>query len=193
MIRAILTRYSLIIMIAFVVSATPAFGYDGVPTWLTQAASSGAPVYEKDVPIVVLHTEQVSTIGNDGKLVTVTNYAIKVLTRDGRRFAVAREYYLASSGKIREINAWLIRPDGTTKQYDKKSIVDVISDDEDVYNEGRIKMIDATDDVEVGSIFGYTSESEESPLFFQDRWEFQSRFPTIRSRFSLNLPTGWTA
>ena len=193
MIRAFSIRIFPVIAFAILSIAIPTFGYDGVPSWLSQAASSGVPVYDKEVPLVVLHTEQISTLGNDGKIVTRTNYAIKVLTRDGRRFAVAREFYLASFGKIRDMNAWVIRPDGTTKEYDKKSIIDIISDDEDVYNEGRVKVINATDDVEVGSVFGYTSESEETPLFYQDRWEFQDRFPTIRSRFALNLPAGWTA
>lgn len=192
MIRAISIRISLIAALAIccVVSVS---AFDGVPSWLSQAASSSVPTYDKDVPLVVLHTEQISSLGGDGKIVTVTNYAIKVLTRDGRRFAVAREFYLASFGKIREMNAWIIRPDGSTKQYDKKSIVDIISDDEDVYNEGRVKVINAIDDTEVGTVFGYTAESEDTPLFYQDRWEFQSRFPTIRSRYSLNLPSGWNA
>jgi len=166
---------------------------ESVPNWFRQAASANVPTYEKDVPAVVLHDEQQVSLGNDGKLVTVENYAVKLLNREGRNFAIARAFYLVSSGKVREIEAWLIRSDGSTKVYDKKSILDVIADPDDVYNEGRIKVIDASGDVDVGYTFGYTVISEDSPLFYQDVWEFQGRLPTLVSRYTLNLPASWKA
>jgi len=166
---------------------------DGIPQWLSQASAGAVPAYEKDVPAVVLLNEQIVSLENDGKLVTTENFAIRVLTRDGRRFAIARAFYLASAGKVRSIDAWLIRSDKTTKEYTKQQVLDVIADDEDVYNEGRVKIIDATDDVDVNSIFAFSVVTEENPLFYQDRWEFQNRLPTIRSRYALNLPSGWTA
>ena len=61
------------------------------------------------------------------------------------------------------------------------------------YNEGRIKIIDASDDVDTGYIFGYTVVSEDQPLFYQDNWSFQERLPTLLSRYSLSLPSGWKA
>ena len=106
---------------------------------------------------------------------------------------MASVYYLVSSGKVRDMDAWLIRPDGTTKSYDKKSILDIISDPDDVYNEGRVKIIDASDDVDTGYIFGYTIISEDQPLFYQDIWSFQERLPTLASRYTLSLPSGWKA
>jgi hypothetical protein len=89
--------------------------------------------------------------------------------------------------------AYLIRPDGTTKKYDKKSVVDIISDPDDVYNEYRVKLIDATADVDTGFVFGYTVVSEDTPLFYQDTWTFQDRLPTLDSRYSLAMPAGWKA
>ena len=124
---------------------------------------------------------------------TVENYAVKLLNREGRHFAVARAFYLVSAGKVRSIEAWLIRPDGSVKTYEKNAILDIIADPDDVYNEGRLKLIDASDDVDTGHIFGYTVVSEDVPLFYQDRWQFQSRLPTLVSRYSLNLPQGWKA
>jgi len=169
------------------------FADDVPPPWMTQAARGGTPTYDKDVPAVVLHNEQQVSLSVDGKLVTVENMAVKVLSREGRGHAVARAYYLVSSGKVREITAWIIRPDGTTKYYDKRTVLDVIADNDDVYNEGRVKLIDATGDVEVGYVFGYTVVSEDTPLFYQDTWGFQGRLPTLVSRYSLSLPMGWIA
>lgn len=163
------------------------------PAWMSQAAKASHPVYKNDVPAVVVLDEQQVTLGADGKLVTVENYAVKMLNREGRNYAIARAFYLVSAGKIREIQAWLIRSDGTTKSYDKSSILDIIADPDDVYNEGRIKVIDASGEVDTGHVFGYTVVSEDLPLFYQDNWTFQSRLPTLVSRYTLNLPAGWTA
>lgn len=166
---------------------------DDAPMWLKQAATATVPAYEKAVPAVVLHDEEQVTLNGDGKLVTVDNYAIKLLTREGKKHAIATAFYLVSSGKVRDIKAWIIRPDGTVKEYDKKAIFDRIADPDDVYNEGRIKVIDASGDVEIGYVFGYTTVSENTPLFYQDQWRFQNRLPTLLSRYSLSLPSGWTA
>ena len=166
---------------------------DAPPMWLKQAASIQSPGYDKDVPAVVLHSEQQITLGSDGKLTTVTNYAVRVLVREGRGYAMARAMYLVSSSNVRDIQAWLIRPNGTIHNFDKKSIVDVISDPDDVYNEYRVKIIDATGEADAGFVFGYTTTTEEHPLFYNDTWAFQDRLPTMVSRYTLNLPAGWKA
>ena len=133
--------------------ATAAYADSQPPAWMKQAAASSVPSYPKDVPAVALHQEQQVTLGSDGKLVTVENYAVKLLSRDGWYAAVARAFYLVSAGKIRSIEAWLIRSDGTVKNYEKNEILDIISDPDDVYNEGRLKVIDASREVDTGHIF----------------------------------------
>ncbi|MEP7213376.1 MAG: DUF3857 domain-containing protein [Acidobacteriota bacterium] len=173
--------------------ANVAFADEQPPQWLRQASTQAIPAYEKDVPGVVLYDEQQVSLGSDGKLVTVENHAVKLLTREGRYLAVAGVFYLVNSGKVRDMTAWLVRADGSVKVYDKKTIIDRISDPDDVYDEGRVKMIDGSNDIDVGQTFGYTVTSEESPLFYQDTWSFQKRLPTLISRYSLNLPQGWKA
>lgn len=166
---------------------------DDAPAWLKQAAAGSVPTYEKDVPGVVLIDDQQTSVATDSKVVTTENYAVRLLTREGRNLAIARKYYLVSSGKIKDIKAWIIRPDGTAKEYDKKSVLDLISDPDDVYNEGRIKVIDASEDVDAGYVFGYTIVAEDTALFYQDSWAFQGRLPTLLSRYTLSLPSAWTA
>jgi len=169
------------------------FGGDTPPSWMKQAATFSLPTYDKEVSAVVLYKEQVVTLGSDGVQVTTENYAVKILSREGRRHAVATALYLVSSGKVREIEGWLIRPDGSVKNYDKKSILDIISDPDDIYNEYRLKVIDGSDDADTGMVFGYTVVSEDRPLYFQEKWFSQDNLPTILSRYTLNLPSGWKA
>jgi hypothetical protein len=163
------------------------------PAWLRQASTVKAPTYEKDVPAVVLYNEHQVGLSADGNLISTENYAVKLLNREGREFAVAHALYLVSSGKVRDISGWIIRPDGSFKEYDKKSVLDIISDPDDVYNEYRVKVIDASNDVDTGFVFGYTVTEEEPALFYQDDWRFQGRLPTLQSRYSLSLPPGWKA
>lgn len=165
---------------------------DKAPGWLQQVARMNTPSYEKEVSAVVLHNEENVTLDKRGKLVTVERYAVKVLTREGRNYAVARAMYLVSSGKIKNIDAWLIRG-GSVKDYGKKEVVDIISDPDDVYNEYRMKIIDASDEADVGSVFGYTVVSEDVPLYYQTKWFPQFSLPTMTSKFTLNLPIGWKA
>ena len=82
---------------------------DEAPPWLQQAASVTSPTYDQDVPAVVLRNEQTVTVDSEGKVTTVSRYAIRVLTREGRRFATAAEGYLTKAGKVKDLRAWLIR------------------------------------------------------------------------------------
>jgi hypothetical protein len=184
--------FPLVVLLLSAVVATAAPG-DEVPAWLSQAAAANVPTFEKDVPAVVLHKEQVITFGTDGRITTLTNVAVRILVREGRAFASADQLYLTNSGKVREMRAWLISPNGTVKKYGKDNIVDVIEDPNDIYNEYRVMSIDAKNDADVGSVFGYEAISEERPLFHQDVWLFQNRLPTLLSRYTLNLPNGWRA
>jgi len=184
---------SLIFAAATLLFATFTVSAADAPPWLRQAAQAPIPAYENDVDAVVLYREESVSLEGNGNLVTTERYAVKVLTRDGRRDAVGVAFYLSNFGKVRDIAGWLIAPGGTVRAYGKKDVIDRISDTDDVYDEGRVKIIDASRDADVGYVFGYTVTSEEKPLFFQSRWAFQDNHPTLTSRFSLMLPSGWKA
>jgi hypothetical protein len=176
----------------FIASLT-ALADDSPPSWMKQAAATSVPTFDKEVSAVVLYNEELVTLGNDGVMTTTENYAVRILSREGRKKAIATALYLVSSGKVRDIEGWLIRPDGTSKNYDKKTVLDIISDPDDVYNEYRVKIIDGSDDADAGYVFGYTIVSEDRPLYFQEKWFSQDNLPTLMSRYTLNLPTGWKA
>ncbi len=166
---------------------------DDAPMWLRQAAKVSLPAYEKDLPAVVLQREQHMTVTEDGRITTVTQFAVRILIREGRGYAGAREYYESDAGKVREMHAWLIRPSGQVRKYGKADIIDAVEDPNDVYNESRVKMIDASDEAEAGAIFGYQATTEERSIFSQDVWSFQNRLPALASQYTLTLPSGWSA
>lgn len=163
------------------------------PGWLRQAASVKVPEYDKDVTAVVLRKEEEVSVNSDGRLTSIQRYAIKILNEEGRRRAIARARYLTSASKVNDFDGWVIFPDGTDKDYGKKETLDIIADPDDVYNEGRVKVIDAVRDVDVGCVFGFEAETESPSLFYQDIWHFQTSLPTLYSRYILNLPDDWKA
>ncbi|HET9789109.1 MAG TPA: DUF3857 domain-containing protein, partial [Pyrinomonadaceae bacterium] len=132
------------------------------------------------------------TVGEDGRVVTVSSYAVRILNQDGRKSAVARVGYQTDTGKVRDFRAWLIRLGGSTKIYGKDQIVDE-ADLNDVYEESRSKKIVARDDAEPGSVFGFQVTTEVRPFFNQTIWFFQDTDPVLSSKLTLVLPTGWRA
>ena len=179
-------------ILMFAVSASAAPG-DETPQWVQQAATIKIPDYDKDVPAVVLVDDQLTTIGSDGRNTEVYNYAVRILRREGRGFAVAHAGYNTDYGKIKDFRAWLIRPGSEAKRYGKDDILDAAGDLNDVYNEYRVKSISAADDADTGAVFAYSYTREERSVFSQDSWAFQSSLPVINSRYNLTLPEGWRA
>lgn len=175
-------------------SRTAAAAGDDVPAWLKAAAASTAPAYDKRVKAVVLHHERNVTVGDDGRVVTSTNYAVRVLSREGREEATAHALYLNGAGKVRELKAWLLRPGGEVRKYGKDETVDMALNAEDVYDEARLRVISARDEAEApGTVFGYQSVTEERTVFSQDGWDFQDELPALVTRYTVTLPTGWRA
>jgi transglutaminase-like putative cysteine protease len=190
-----LTGFTILALAAMLLTSAPARAAvgDDAPAWLRQAAAAKTPDYERDVPAVVLLNDCNVVVSDDGRVVRTTNYAVKILTREGRKAARAIEEYLTDSGKVRDLKAWVINPSGSVRKYGKDQTLDVAIDD-DVYNEVRKRAIVAEDDVEgPGAVFGYESVVEERTIFSQDSFDFQEGPPALDSRYTLTLPAGWRA
>ena len=166
---------------------------DDAPSWLRQLASVPEAVQDKRIPAVVLLSEQTIRVEEDGKVTTSERQAVRILSKEGRDVAVALVHYLTDTGKVRDMRAWMIRPGGTVKKYGKDETVDLAAAPNDVFNDVRIKLIAARDDAEPGAVFGYEWTAEDRSVFTQFDWQFQDRFPTLTSRFTITVPTGWRA
>src|SRR6266850_1898330 len=180
----------LVMLVALSVNASPG---DDVPSWLQQAASVKLSAYDKDVPAVVLVDEGTINIDADGRVNTVYNFAIRILRREGREYAVGHVGYIPDSSKVKELHAWLIRANGEVKKYGKDDIVDLAGATNDVYNEYRLKKVSASSEADAGMVFAYSYATEDRSVFSQDDWAFQSSIPVISSRYTLALPAGWRA
>jgi hypothetical protein len=161
------------------------------PQWLRAAVA--AP--HRNVPgaTVVLLDDVDVTVTADGRLRTVRRYAIRLNDREGRTAARIREVYIAGSGRVTDLHGWLIRASGGTRDLDGDRALDAAIVDNDVYNEVRIRVLDASTEIQPGDVFGAEMESEERLLFAQVEWPLQERWPVSLVRRRLTLPAGWTA
>jgi hypothetical protein len=179
--------------LAFLLLNRQAEGSEEPPQWLRQAASANLPVYDKKVPAVVLLDERKITVDDGLRVTTDSRHAVRLLSREGRTAAIAREIYRTDTGKVRELHAWLIRPSGEVKRYGKDQALDVALVNNDIYNQVRFKLIDTGNDADSGAVFGYESSTEDRSIFTQFEWQFQRRLPTLLSRCALTLPKTWQA
>ena len=188
--KILLTALLGLLMFAVPAGAAPG---DEAPQWVQQALALKAPTYDKDVPAVVLVQESNVTISSDGRVNEVYNYAIRILRREGRAYAIGHVGYIPDVGKVKEFRAWLIRPSGDQKRYGKDDFVDIAADLNDVYNEYRVKTVSAKDDADTGAVFAYSYTLEDRSVFTQSDYSFQNSLPVISSRYNLTLPEGWRA
>jgi len=173
-----------------VVAANPSLAQD-VPQWVKQAATNTLPAFGPKTTAATLLSEERVNVESDGRIVTTTRHAIRLLSREAARRAVARAVYRTDSGKVRGLNAWLLRPSLSLKKYD--TAIDIAAVNNDIYNEVRAKVISAAEDSEAGSIFAYEAVTEERSVFTQFDWPFQDELPALISRVVLTMPAGWTA
>lgn len=171
-----------------VASPTPAA--DKAPDWLTRAAMAGAADVSGEGSVVLLD-ERAIVVEDDGVVTETRRCAIRVLSPEGRRRAVAALHYITGTGKVLDLRAWVIRPSGVVKEIGKSNVVDMAVVGNDVYNESRIRSIIATGDTEPGSIFGYESRAEDKFVLKEFEWYFQDAQATARSRLSISVPKGW--
>ncbi len=172
--------------------ASPTFAADA-PTWLRLAASAATSSYEERSPAVVLIDEERVDIDRNGRMRTSKIYAVKIFSSEARSTAVARALYRTDTGRVRRLRAWLIDPSNELIEYEEEDLIDIALVGNDVYNEARLKVIDASNDARPGVVFGYEAETEDRSIFTQFEHQFQTRLPVITARLVLTLPEDWHA
>ena len=152
----------------------------------TAEPTHGAPAVElvRDYRVQVLPS---------GAFVSTERRAVRILTREGREYAWDGVYYFGGSGTIRQQGAWLIRADGSVVELGKEHTHDAESADNDVYQEQRVRYIDATSEAVVGVVFGSESVVEHVSPTPQIAWSLQDRIPVVASKLCVEVPPGWEA
>ena len=173
--------------------ALPLAGRAQAPDWLTQAAATKPVSAKIDDDAVVLLDESLLQVLPDGRFLTRTRRAVRILSAEGRKHAVAVVRYETDSDKLRSLQGWMIAPAGKSRTFPKSRIVDAATDAGalELYRASRMSILNARDEAEPGAVFGSESVVEERTVFTQRVQTLQEQLPVECARFAVELPPGW--
>lgn len=163
-----------------------------VPGWVREAAARPLPKLPERAPAVILFQEEVLTVDAEGRRVIQERSVVRKLSSGSLGLSAIRAYNV-KTGRIRDIRAWTLEPGGREVRHGKDRIVETALDRDALFDEARIKKIDAGTELPAGSVFAYEITEEEKTVFTQYSYSFQGTLPVLVSRFVLQLPSGWEA
>jgi transglutaminase-like putative cysteine protease len=163
---------------------------DQAPDWLRAASQDKLPDYPKDTEAVVLLEEQYTTVKDNGEIETRCRRAYKLLRPEGREGYGGAAVNFDNETKLTYLKAWTITADGAAIELKEKEAVEAGLSSYEIYSDKRVKYLKFPE-ANPGSVVGYEYVQKHRPFVFEDDWWFQSRIPTRKARFVLQIPSGW--
>ena len=174
------------------VCATTAAGAADAPAWMHALVNAPLPPHDERTDAVLLYSENILNVQENGKIKTIERRAYKILRPDGREHGMVLASFDAET-RITSIRGWCIPAQGKDYEVKDKDVVETalfgVSNGE-LATDVRTKVlkIPAADP---GNIIGYEIEHEDRPYILQDVWAFQHEDPVGKARYTLQLPAGW--
>jgi hypothetical protein len=185
---------SLALLLAFLlIGALRAHAGDDAPQWMHALASAPLPPHDEETDAVLLYSEENVSLQSANSMKVSVRRVYKILRPGGRREYGEVAVELAPHKKVSGLQAWCIPVSGKDYHVKEKEAVEVSPDVDggDLITDVRFRVI-RIPAADPGSIVGYEYQTEETPLILQDQWEFQDHIPAVNTRYSLDLPSGWT-
>lgn len=177
---------ALLLALVLIVGAGGAVG--GTPDWLRLAAASPLPKYPDDTKALMLFSEQVTTVGDNGEIRTLHRDAYKILRPEGRDYGTVVVHFDKET-RLTYLKAWCIPANGKDYEVKEKDAAEV-GEFGELYQDTRYKVLKIPAS-EPGNVVGYEYEQRRRPYILQDDWWFQEKIPVVKARFELKLPKGW--
>jgi uncharacterized protein DUF3857/transglutaminase superfamily protein len=162
------------------------------PAWMHNLVNAALPAHDEKTSAVLLYSEDVLTVQNNGKLKHLERRAYKILRPEGSDYGVLRAD-MSSETKVVSMHGWCIPAQGKDYEVKDKEALETaltgLENGELVSDvRSRFLRIPAADP---GNIVGYEVEYEKQPYVSQDVWGFQHTVPVRESHYTLQLAPGW--
>lgn len=177
------------LLLALVSILLPVMASAEVPDWVRALARHPAKTYADDVDAVILADDQVTTVKENGEIVTQGRLALKILRADGRKLAAFPVPY-DSDSKVSYLHGWSITEKGQEYEAKASDVFEQTVSSFEVYSDLRIKAL-RVPGADIGSVVAFEYEQNRRPYIMQDFWDFQSFLPVEESRYELHLAGGW--
>jgi hypothetical protein len=175
-----------LILVAGLFCARPAAA--DAPAWLRQAAKETLPTVTPETIAVILYDEKETTVQNNGEVEITYRRAYLILRPAGKDLGIFGVHF-DNETKITWMKAWCIPKEGKEFEVKEKDAVETGLTDE-FYSDDRYKVMQIPAALP-GNVIGYEYHQKQRPFFLQDEWRIQETLPKRRTRFTLNLPSGW--
>ncbi|MFQ5701846.1 MAG: DUF3857 domain-containing transglutaminase family protein [Acidobacteriota bacterium] len=159
------------------------------PDWLRAAMRSEHPDTGAALRMMLLEEERMEVSG--GKVHSRIREAVRLLKARGRE-GLTLQAPLPIRSKFKLVGAWKVRPDGKVTRYEKKTLMQIDADRRYEFSMAKVNVF-RPEEIRVGDVIAWEYEETYKPEAFQTDWFF-GRFssPTVRSRFGLKVPPGWS-
>jgi hypothetical protein len=157
------------------------------------AAEAPIPAHDEEAEAILLYAERNVSVQSANSMKITVRRAYRILRPEARRH---HEYVSVDFGphkKVTSLRAWCIPAGGKDYQVKEKDASDVAPDVEggDLITDVKYRVL-RIPAVEPGNVIGYEYETEEQPMVLQDQWRFQETISALDTRYSIELPAGWT-
>jgi Domain of Unknown Function with PDB structure (DUF3857)/Transglutaminase-like superfamily len=179
------------LLLLLVLAPRPALAGDA-PAWMHALTSAPLPPHDEKTDAVLLYSEEILIVQQNGKLKEIDRSAYKILRPGGRHFGKVTLPFDADT-RILSLHGWCIPAQGKDFEVKDKDATEHGYNDVDggeLVNDIRVKMI-SIPAAEPGNIVGFEAEREDRPYILQDEWFFQESVPVGEARYTLQLPPGW--
>ena len=175
------------LVLAWIVTAGPARA--AAPEWLRTAAHEALPDYPKETIAVLLLSEQMTIVRDNGEIETQYRRAYKILRPEGRERYGTFAVDFDKDTRLSNLKAWCLPASGNEYEVKEKDAVET-GFSEELYNDTHHKVLTIPAALP-GNVIGYEYVQRKRPYILQDEWWFQRNIPVRRARFWLKLPAGW--
>jgi transglutaminase-like putative cysteine protease len=182
----------LVVIIASL-ATIPAYASDVVPDWLREQVTASVPAHDDKTNAVVLYDELVVTVAPTGKIKYLTRRALRILRPDGEGWGTVRVNFDQQT-QITKLHAWSIPADGKPFEVKEKQAIETSLygvENGELLSDTRTRVLKIPA-ATPGSVIGYEYEQEDYPYLLLTDWDFQENIPVRASRYTLNLPAGWS-
>src|ERR1700722_12115516 len=170
----------------------PAIRASDAPAWMHAAAAAPGPAHDEKTSAAVLYSEDILTVQSNGKIKLTERRVYKILRPSGKDYGTIQESF-DSETRINFIHGWCIPAQGNDYEVKDKDAVETALAgilNGELASDIRTKIL-TIPAAEPGNIVGSEVEQELRPYILQQSWGFQESIPTVESKFTLQLPSGW--
>jgi hypothetical protein len=162
------------------------------PAWMHNLVGVSIPAHDEKTSAVLLYSEDILTVQNNGRLRRMERRAYKVLRPEGSEYGVVRAD-MSSETRVVSMHGWCIPAQGKDYEVkDKEGVETALTglENGELVSDVRSRFL-RIPAAEPGNIVGYEVEYEKQPYVTQDAWGFQHAIPVRESHFTLQLAPGW--